>query len=298
MPRTAEHASRVAFGASALPIRQLSRRIAAHTIKLGQSVPVPYFVKKRLLQFFIALPTPRTVDRLLRLWVDTKAGENFGDMTINGEFDFLDAHAPQCRVLFDVGASDGVWTVRALRANPGARIHCFEPMRAMHARLLARRLPANVTCVASGLSDAAGTLDLFTASRSVHDRRGPGVEARAEGDAERITVTTIDDYCARQGIAAIDLLKIDTEGHDLAVLRGGARMIREGRVARIQFEYGPRNVYARVFLRDFFMFFTDLPYTLYQVMPGRLAPVTYSHRLENLQYKNFVALAPSARHSL
>ena len=61
-------------------------------------------------------------------------------------------------------------------------------------------------------------------------------------------------------------------------------------------ESGLRNVYARVFLRDFFLFFARLPYSIYQIMPRRLAAVsTYDHRFENLQYKNFVALHDSVR---
>lgn len=256
---------------------------------------MPYLAKKLLLRTILALPVPRAVTRFLRFYADTKAGENFGDMTINGEFDFLDAHGPDCRVLFDVGAGDGTWTERALRVNRQARIHCFEPVRAHYDRLVARGFPPTVTCVPSGLSDAEGTAAIFTVALSLHDRRGPGFESPAEGESETIALTTLDAYCARTGTTEIDLLKIDAEGHDLAVLRGGAQMIREERIRRIQFEYGPRNVYARVFLRDFFTFFDALPYTLYQVMPRTLAPVTYTHRLENLQYKNFVALHESIR---
>jgi hypothetical protein len=45
-----------------------------------------------------------------------------------------------------------------------------------------------------------------------------------------------------------------------------------------------------VFLRDFFLFFEGRPYRLYLVKPRGLLPVAYSHLLENLRYKNLVAL--------
>jgi FkbM family methyltransferase len=214
-------------------------------------------------------------------------------MRINGEFRFLSAHAPACHILFDVGAYHGGWTRHALRVNPRAEVHCFEPVRAHYEQLVALGLPPQVTCNAIALSDAIGMAEIFTRSLSLHDRRGPGFDG-ADDTTESVERTTLECYCAGRGIMEIDLLKIDTEGHDLAVLRGGARMIREGRIRRIQFEYGPRNVFARVFLRDFFVFFAGLPYRLYQVMPRRLAPVpAYDRRLENLQYKNFVALHDS-----
>ena len=255
-----------------------------------------YLVKRLLLKAIISLPVPAALNRLLRFYVHTKAGENVGDMRLNGEFRFLDTHAPSCRILFDVGASGGVWTEHALRVNPDAEIHCFEPIQAHYQRLLARAFPPQVVCNATGLSDLAGEAQMFTRALSLHDRRGPGCNQPREGESELIQLTTLDAYCARHRITEIDLLKIDTEGHDLAVLRGGTQMIREGRIRRIQFEYGPRNVYARVFLRDFFIFFDGLPYRIYQVMPRGLVPVaTYDLRLENLQYKNFVALHAAVR---
>ncbi len=255
-----------------------------------------YLFKKILLKGIIAFPAPTALNRLLRLYVHTKAGENFGDPRINGEFRFLDVHGPACRILFDVGAYGGGWSEHALQVNPHAQIHCFEPIQAHYQRLLARRFPPQVTRNACGLSDARGRAEIFTKALSLHDRRGPGCDGSAEGESEMIELTTLDAYCANRGITEIDLLKIDTEGHDLAVLRGGAQMIREGRIRRIQFEYGPRNVYARIFLRDFYVFFAGLPYTIYQIMPRTLFRASsYNHRLENLQYKNFVALHESVR---
>lgn len=256
-----------------------------------------YRIKRLLRRAMIAMPVPIWVNRLARLYVHTKAGENFGDPRINGEFHFLKTCASSCRVLFDVGAHEGEWTAYALRLNPSAEIHCFEPIRAHYEQLVAKRLSGRVICNATALSDApgaSGTAAMFTKSRSLHDRRGPGWDGPSEGESELVDLTTLDAYCATNGISAIDLLKIDTEGHDLAVLRGGTQMIRNGRVQRIQFEYGPRNVFSRVFLRDFFLFFESLPYRIYQIMPRGLVPAhTYDRRLENLQYKNFVALRDS-----
>lgn len=256
----------------------------------------PYVLRKLLLRVMLAFPAPAALDRFLRLYVHTRAGENFGDMTLNGEVRFLEAHGPACRVLFDVGAHEGVWTGHALRVNPRARIHCFEPIQTHYQRLLARGFPAQVICNPIGLSDADSTSQIFTKSLSLYDRRGPGPNGAADARSEPIRLTTLQAYCARADVAEIDLLKIDTEGHDLAVLRGAGPMIREGRIRRVQFEYGPPNLYARVFLRDVFAFFEGLPYTMYQIMPRRLAKVSgYDLRLENFHYKNFAALHDSVR---
>src|SRR5580704_8550002 len=46
---------------------------------------------------------------------------------------------------------------------------------------------------------------------------------------------TIDAFMAESGIDRVDLLKIDTEGHDLAVLKGARNALRDRRIKMIQF---------------------------------------------------------------
>src|SRR5882672_1329617 len=132
-----------------------------------------HLIKRFLRRVMLAVPAPGWVDRLARLYVHTNAGENFGDPYLNGEFHFLKTCASSCRVLFDVGAHEGEWTAYALALNPAAEIHCFEPIRAHYQHLVSRQ-PARVVCNATALSDAPGTASMFTKSRSLHDRRGPG----------------------------------------------------------------------------------------------------------------------------
>ncbi len=60
----------------------------------------------------------------------------------------------------------------------------------------------------------------------------------------------------------IGLVKIDAEGHDLAVLRGGERLFAWKRVSIVQFEYSIRWVDARCFLRDAFELLQPLGYLI------------------------------------
>jgi hypothetical protein len=48
-----------------------------------------------------------------------------------------------------------------------------------------------------------------------------------------VDVITLDDYCARAGVASIGILKSDTQGYDLEVLRGAGRLMDEGRISLI-----------------------------------------------------------------
>ena len=48
---------------------------------------------------------------------------------------------------------------------------------------------------------------------------GPAVRGTITGEVD-VSVITLDDYCSELGIARVDLLKIDTQGYDLEVLKG------------------------------------------------------------------------------
>jgi len=51
-----------------------------------------------------------------------------------------------------------------------------------------------------------------------------------------VTVTTVDSFCAERRISRIDFMKIDTEGHDLAVLQGSVRALAESAISVILVE--------------------------------------------------------------
>jgi hypothetical protein len=61
--------------------------------------------------------------------------------------------------------------------------------------------------------------------------------------ARRIPVhcTTLDSYCNQQRIERIDVLKIDTEGYDLYVLRGSTQMLAKGAIRFVYVEFNDLN---------------------------------------------------------
>ncbi len=90
-------------------------------------------------------------------------------------------------------------------------------------------------------------------------------------------------------IEEIDFLKIDVEGHELAVIAGGKGFFEGERVKIVQFEYGGCYIDARTLLRDFYEFFNGMNYSFFLLYPSWVLPVPhYDQRLENFQYKNFL----------
>ena len=84
---------------------------------------------------------------------------------------------------------------------------------------------------------------------------------------EDVATTTLDEYAGGAGLNDIALVKIDTEGHDLAVLRGAERLLAQQRIGVAQFEYNSRWIGARSYLYDAFNLLDPAGYRL-----GKLTP--------------------------
>lgn len=158
------------------------------------------------------------------------------------------------RVLFDVGANIGQSTAAYLRDFREAQIHSFEPALGSFATLQERfKNEPRVRCVNLALGSQDGIADLVhTASSTRFYVPAPGKIPGAGGfgkESETVTVSTLDSYCKQTGIERIDFLKIDTEGHDLDVLKGAAHLLARGGASFVQCECGmnPTNKFHQPF---------------------------------------------------
>jgi FkbM family methyltransferase len=202
-------------------------------------------------------------------------------------------------VLFDVGANVGDYALMLARHLPGA-VYAFEPAPATFG-VLTQRAAAHpsIRPFAIAFSDEEGSSELFTYSVdgvedpciSSIDRRRPTAVLKIDTLArEPIQLRTIDSFCAEHAIAAIDFLKLDVEGHELAVLRGAERMLRSGAISMIQFEFGPANIYSRTFLYDFWELLSG-EYDLFRIIPRGIVPITaYGEHLEVFLTTNYLAV--------
>lgn len=107
---------------------------------------------------------------------------------------------------------------------------------------------------------------------------------------EDVQVSTLDAFCAVEGISRIDLLKIDVEGLEFAVLTGAKKLIDASAINAIQFEFGVGNFEARTFFRDFFDLLGDR-YDFYRIVSDGLRRVPrYHSELEQHAAINYLAV--------
>jgi len=201
--------------------------------------------------------------------------------------------------VFDVGGHTGEFAARLSQVCPEATIWSFEPHPRSYAELAQTAAASGFTPIQLGLSDVAGKMRLYdypgagdqpgSAHASLHAgvftdiHHGDSVELEVEVD-------TVDALLEARGIEHLTLLKVDAEGHELAILRGAKTAIEAGRIDVVQFEFNEMNVMSRVFFRDFY---DALPGFLFyrMVVDGLAALGEYRPRSHELFiWQNVVAI--------
>ena len=60
-----------------------------------------------------------------------------------------------------------------------------------------------------------------------------------------VPVVSIDSYAQSHGLAVVDVIKIDAEGHDSVIIDGAQETLRDRRVKLLFFEYGADLTWAK-----------------------------------------------------
>ena len=179
---------------------------------------------------------------------------------------------PQDAVIFDVGANIGAMTLLFAKRVPSGRIYSFEPTFYAFAKLkrnlalnpeLANRVVAIQSFVSSTTSRQS---DIRAYASWKVGGSEEGGKHRVHGgtvkSAEGIGAVSLDDFCEQNNIKRLDFIKIDTDGHELEVLKGAQKVIGRFKPAVI-FEIGTYLMWERnINFSDYLKFFASLNYSL------------------------------------
>lgn len=138
-------------------------------------------------------------------------------------------------VFFDIGANLGQ-TIKKMRNHySNAKIYAFEPSKMCFNTLKENFHDANVRVHNLAMGSSCSQLEFNEYSWSALN----SLLKRAYGSAKiletyLVDVITIDEFCNKNDIFFINLLKTDTEGYELNVLKGASSMMEQN---RIQFVY-------------------------------------------------------------
>jgi FkbM family methyltransferase len=147
---------------------------------------------------------------------------------------------PESAVVCEVGSNIGASMLTMAGARPDLRFVCFEPSERFHAYLRSNvnenGLSDRVT-IEQALVGPAGSEWALTSSTS----SGSVVQGRYDGhiplQSQTVTALSLDDYFAERDTAPA-LVKIDTDGFELKVLRSAAALLKDRHPA-LFVEYTP-----------------------------------------------------------
>jgi FkbM family methyltransferase len=183
-------------------------------------------------------------------------------------------------VVLDVGANFGAMTLAFAKAVPQGRVVAFEPTHYALGRLrrnleLNPDLAVRVEVVQSFVSDHADLNPNLVAYASwrvdgLTTGREHPVHVGTPRSTEGVPSITLDKFTSSRNLNGLDLLKIDTDGHELEVLRGACETIRKYRPLVI-FEAGLYLMEERgVAFLDFVAYFAGLDYSIFDAKTERL----------------------------
>jgi len=216
----------------------------------------------------------------------------------SGEKFFLQTvckHLPAA-VVFDIGANQGFYAKMIKSVSTCMQIYAFEPHPKTYKKLekVAERYQFESFNIGFGEEEKQSALyDYINQDGSTHaSLYREVIENIHHGKAIRhlVDIDTIDHFAKEHQIRQIDLLKIDTEGNELNVLKGARKTLSEGRIQCIQFEFGELNAVSEVFMNDFMKLLPQ--YSFYRLLTDGWVLLDNSHPVyrEIFGYQNVVAV--------
>jgi len=133
----------------------------------------------------------------------------------------------EANVIFDIGANTGIYSLVAKAINKNAVVHAFEPFGAIQKKLQNNSTinGFDIHCNCTAISNYTGDAVIYTADEnfaySVTVNENLWVKESAPIKIN-IKTTTLKDYIEKHNIQSIDLMKIDVETHEPAVMEGFA----------------------------------------------------------------------------
>ena len=215
--------------------------------------------------------------------------------------------APVC---LHVGASDGRHSYVMTQVAPKARIYAFEPsafaFEVLKIGIAWHRMGKQVTAIHAAVGDKPGELLLVTPKKT-SGRMGRAyayvAETRPNGPArpdledtgmevQPTPVVTLDGFCAEQGIAHVDFIRMDIEGAELMALMGALTILDRDR-PHVLLEIHPVMLQARFGSSGEAVLdlFRDRGYRMFALADGRLEERTTL--VEGLPWKDYFFIHPT-----
>ena len=171
-------------------------------------------------------------------------------------------------LIFDVGANIGQTAQAFKMIFPSSTIHSFEPSPDTFRKLREACMDLGGVCTWNcGVGSTHGTLPFIENNMPVMSSFLPPSRmaggARTIRQKTEVEVITLDDFAKENEIDHVHILKSDTQGFELEVLKGSDNLLKQNRISLIYFEFIFSDMYEGLpQLEDVFSFLTSRKYRL------------------------------------
>lgn len=222
---------------------------------------------------------------------------NYATDKQSGEEHFIKHHVSKISkgIVLDVGANVGGYAKLIKKFNQNIDIHAFEPHPATYQKLIKNIDRLDIKTYNVGVGFSEGVLNLYDYAEEDGSEHASlykdVIEQIHKGQtiAHEVRIISLDAFAAEHKIDRVGLLKIDTEGHELEVLKGFEHFIRDNKVDLIHFEFNEMNIASKVCFKDFWELLSN--YDFYRMLPDGLVPIRHYSPVfcEIFAYQNIVA---------
>lgn len=174
-----------------------------------------------------------------KLWINARNNQDNNHIS-NGEFwlqkQLLDFN---CETIFDIGASQGEWSLRMSKLFPFSKIYAFEPIYESYTRLMDAINSSevqNICPVFKGIATITREEFFYqfknkSIFNSQYDRQD--IEDKVK---VKVSLINGDDFCEVNKIFSIDFIKVYFEGSEMDLLLGFRKLLNDQKIYVIQFE--------------------------------------------------------------
>lgn len=198
--------------------------------------------------------------------------------------------------IFDIGANIGEYSMELINLGDSRikEIHSFEPLPDFYLKLVnntnsIKKIKAHNFAI----DDIDIKKDMYQLC-SPNDNGANGMSSFYWRDVfnkypylPNVSVKCIklDNFIQENNFDIIDLIKIDTEGHELNVLKSLSNTLKNQKVKYIQFEYGGCFIDSKITMNDIIQFVKQFNYIVFKIENSNIKII--NDFVDDYQHQNY-----------
>jgi FkbM family methyltransferase len=213
-----------------------------------------------------------------------------GDWFEKNDLNFFRSIIQPDDIVFDLGANVGLYSISAASRTNGKVIAVEPALKTFELLNISASQFTNMIAVHSAISDKSGTAFLSHGNSCENFAISEGNETQGE----QVPLLTVDAIAATYGIEAVDIIKMDVEGHELKAIAGAEKIISNGSpIIFYEVKHGS-DLHP-----EFIEAFENLGYDSYFTLPDAKTLVKYDRDIPTDRFLlNMIAIRPESLHRL